>query len=55
MDVKMDLRIITKNLADDSKIRSSLKIDFKAEWTHEFMPTAWVLTLNNLKKRICWE
>ena len=43
MDVKMNLRIITKNHADDSKIGSSLKIDFKAEWTHESMPTAWVL------------
>ena len=43
MNVKMNLRIITKNHADDSKIGSSLKIDFKAEWTHESMPTAWVL------------
>ena len=40
----MNLRIITKNLADDSKIGSPLKIDFKAEWTHESMPTAWVLS-----------
>ena len=44
MDVKMNLRIITKNHADDSKIGSLLNIDFKAEWTHESMPTAWVLT-----------
>ena len=43
MDVKMNLRIITKNHADDSKIGSPLKIDFKAEWTHESMPTAWEL------------
>ena len=43
MDVKMNLGIITKNHADDSKIGSPLKIDFKAEWTHESMPTAWVL------------
>ena len=43
MDVKMNLRIITKNHADDSKIGSLLKIDFKAEWTHESMPTAWEL------------
>ena len=41
----MNLRIITKNHADDSKIGSSRKIDFKAEWTHESMPTAWVLFL----------
>ena len=46
MDVKMNLRIITKNHADDSKIGSSLKIDFKAKWTHESMPTAWVLSVN---------
>ena len=39
----MNLRIITKNHADDSKIGSLLKIDFKAEWTHESMPTAWEL------------
>ena len=45
MDVKMNLRIITKNHADDSKIGSALKIDFKAEWTHESMPTAWVLII----------
>ena len=44
MDVKMNLRIITKNHADDSKIGFPLKIDFKAKWTHESMPTAWVLT-----------
>ena len=39
----MNLRIITKNHADDSKIGSPHKIDFKAEWTHESVPTAWVL------------
>ena len=39
----MNLRIITKNHAGDSKKESPLKIDFKAEWTHESMPTAWVL------------
>ena len=43
MDVKMNLRIITKNHADDSKIGSPLKIDFKAEWIHESIPTAWEL------------
>ena len=41
----MNLRIITKNHADDSKIGSLLKIDFKAEWTHESMPTAWELEI----------
>ena len=40
----MNLRIITKNHADDSKIGFPLKIDFKVEWTHESMPTAWVLS-----------
>ena len=49
MHVKMNLRIITKNHADDSKIGSSLKIDFKAEWTHESMPTAWVLSEIKIK------
>ena len=39
----MNSRIITKNHADDSKIGSPLKIDFKSEWTHESMPTAWEL------------
>ena len=36
----MNLRIITKNLAADSKIASALKIDFTANWTHESNPTA---------------
>ena len=51
MDLKMNLRIITKNHADDSKIGSLLKIDFKAEWTHESMPTAWELKFNKIVKR----
>ena len=45
MDVKMNLRIITKNHADDSKIGSSLKIDFITDWTHESNPTAWELKI----------
>ena len=32
-----------KNLAADSKIGPPLKIDFRADWTHEFNPTAWEL------------
>ena len=44
MDVKMNLRIITKNHAADSKIGSPLKIDFRADWTHESNPTAWELS-----------
>ena len=39
----MNLRIITKNRADDSKIGFTLKIDFRADWTHESNPTAWEL------------
>ena len=39
----MNSKIITKNHADDSKIGFPLKIDFKAKWTHESMPTAWEL------------
>ena len=46
MDVKMNLRILTKNYAADSKIGSLLKIDLRAEWTHESMPTAWELKKN---------
>ena len=36
----MNLRKITKNLAADSKIGVPLKIDFRADWTHESDPTA---------------
>ena len=43
MDVKMNLRIITKNHAADSKIGSPLKIDFRADWTQESIPIAWEL------------
>ena len=43
MGVKMNLRIIRKNLEADSKIRSPQKIDFRDDGTHEFLPTAWEL------------
>ena len=43
MGVKMNLRIITKSHAADSKIRSPKKIDFSADGTHESHPTAWEL------------
>ena len=36
----MNLRIITKNHAADSKIGSPLKIGFRADRTHESIPTA---------------
>ena len=39
MGVKMNFRIIMKNNAADSKIRSSTKIDFRAFWTLESHPT----------------
>ena len=32
---------MTKHLAADSKIGSPLKIDFRADLTHESNPTAW--------------
>ena len=51
MDVKMNLRIVTKNYAADSKIRSPLKIDFRADWTHESIPTAWDLDIHQCYKR----
>ena len=41
----MNLRIITKNHAVDLKIGSPLKIDFRADLTHESIPTAWELRL----------
>ena len=47
MDVKMNLRIITKNHEALSKIGFSLKIDFRADWTHESHPTAWELITND--------
>ena len=43
MGEKMNLRIKTKNHAADSKIGSPLKIDFRADSTHESIPTAWEL------------
>ena len=43
MGVKMNLRIVTKNHAADSKIGSPQKIDFRADGTHESHPTAWKL------------
>ena len=39
----MNLRIMTKNHAADSKMGSTLKIDFRADWTDECIPTAWEL------------
>ena len=45
--VKMNLRIIMKNHAANSKIRSSQNIDLRADGTHESQPTAW--ELNHLR------
>ena len=36
----MNFKIITKNHAADSKIRSPQKIDLRADGTHESYPTA---------------
>ena len=47
MNAKMNLRIIRKNHAADSKIGYPLIIDFRAEWTQESIATAWELI--NLK------
>ena len=44
MGVKMNFRIITKNHACDSKIRSPHKIDFRRNGTHDSHPTAWELS-----------
>ena len=41
MGVKMNFRIVTKNLAADPKIW--FPIDFKAFSTQESLPTAWEL------------
>ena len=41
----MNFRIITKNHAADSKIRSPKKMDFRADEIHESHPTAWELKL----------
>ena len=51
MDLKMNLRIITKNHARDSKIGSPLKIDFRADGTHDSHPTAW--ELNQIVNFLC--
>ena len=48
MGVKMNLSIITKNHAADSKIGSPYKIEFRADETHESHPTAWELNIFSL-------
>ena len=45
MDLKINLRIITKNHAADSKIGFPLKIGFRDDWTHVSIPTAWELII----------
>ena len=44
----MNFKTRMKNNTSDSKIGSPLKIDFRADWTHESIPTAWEL------KSSCW-
>ena len=48
----MNLRIKTKNYAADSKIGIRLKIDLRADWTHESNPTAWGLMCSVNEKRL---
>ena len=48
MDVKINLRIITKNHAADSKEGSLFKNDFSADWAYEFIPTAWELKMKKM-------
>ena len=50
MDVKMNLGVITKNRAADSKLGSPLKIDFRADGTHKSHPTAWELPYEDIEK-----
>ena len=50
MTVKINFRIIKKNHAADSKIGSSPKIDFRADRTQEFHPTAWELNFKDHRK-----
>ena len=45
---------MTKNHAAYSKMESLLKIDFKADWTHESIPTAWELKNINLTFILSW-
>ena len=51
MEVKMNSRKITKNHAADSKIGSLFKIDSRADWTHESIPTAWELLSEKFQPR----
>ena len=44
----MNLRIITQNQPADSKIGFPLKIDFRADWTHESNSTAWELNTEQI-------
>ena len=48
--VKMNFRIITKNHAADSEIRSPQKIDFRDDGTHKSHPTAWELPYEDIEK-----
>ena len=41
----MNLRTITKNHAADLKIGFPFRIDFRADLTYEFIPTAWELSV----------
>ena len=48
MDVKINLRIITKNHAADSEEGSPFKNDYRADRTYEFIPTALELKMKKI-------
>ena len=55
IDGKMNLRVITKNLGADLKIGCPLKIEFRADLTHESNPTTCELNsihLNSYSKKV---
>ena len=45
MNVKINLRLVTKNHTADSKIGSPLKIDFRADWTTDSQGVKYILRL----------
>ena len=45
MNVKINLRLVTKNHTADSKIGSPLKIDFRADWTPDSLGVKYILRL----------
>ena len=50
MGYLMNLRIRTKNHETDSKIGSTPKIDFRADWTQKSHPRGWELNVSQSKR-----